>query len=98
MTEDNKKTKAVETLERIKVPLDTILLDDIAGVGKILLRKLMTQVPEGVSDQVTVAVAGPTPVAMQPTDTDPPWFSARSLMMGRPGVCFFFNEPIRNPD
>lgn len=94
MTEDKKK--ALETLERIKAPLDTILLDDISRGVKELINKLAAQVPEGVSDQAVVAVAGLTPIAMVPSSTDPPWFSATIFNDGPDPVYISLNEP-HNP-
>ena len=88
---------AKEEISRVPAPLNTVLLDDIARGIQCILEKMSDQVPDGVTDQVTVAVAGPTSVAMQPTESDPPWFYATVFNDGPSPVFVSLNEPLSNP-
>jgi hypothetical protein len=86
-----RERRAREELERVKAPLEVALLDDIAlGVNR-LNRRLEAQVPEGIKDEVTVAVAGQTPVPMEPVNTKPPYFRAAIFNDGPSPAYVFLN-------
>jgi len=83
---------AREEIERIKAPLDTVLLDDISRGIKQLNKRAEAQVPEGLKDEVVVSVAGKNPVAMQPKNTKPPYFRATVFCDGPDAVYVFLND------
>lgn len=83
--------KAREEIGRIKAPIDTALLDEIARGIRQLNKKMEAQVPEGIKDEATVAVAGSIAVFMRPNSTDPPWFRATIFNDGPDPVYVFLN-------
>lgn len=83
---------AQEEISRIKAPIDTALLDEIARGIRLLNKKIEAQVPEGVKDEATVDVAGPIAVAMRPGSTNPPWFRASVFNDGPDPVYVFLND------
>jgi len=83
---------AREEIGRVKAPLDTVLLDDIARGVKQLNKRLEAQVPEGLKDEVVVNVSGKNHVAMQPKNTKPPYFRATVFNDGPDAVYVFLND------
>jgi len=91
------KDEALDELKRVKAPLDTVLLDEIAR-GIADLKKLMSsQVPEGLKDEVEVSVHGKVPVPMQPRTTMPPYFRATIFNDGPDPVYVMLNDVKAEP-
>ena len=83
---------AREEIERVKVPIDTALLDDISRGIKQLNKRLEAQVPEGLKDEVSFTVSGTNAVPVQPKRTKPPYFRATVFNDGPDPVYVFLND------
>jgi len=93
------EAEALEELKRLKAPIDTILLDDIARGISNLEKIMRAQVPQGIKDEAVVTVHGKIPVPIRPTSTVPPWFRATIYNDGPDPVYVMLNaakaEPLR---
>jgi len=79
-------------VQRVKAPIETVLLDDIARGLADIKRLLEAQVPEGFKEEVDVSVAGTIPVPMEPKLRKPPFFRATLFNDGPDPVIVMLNE------
>jgi hypothetical protein len=97
MTEEGLRKKkaqerAQEKLERIKVPLEVALLDEISRGIKLVAERLEAQVPEGIKDEATFTVSGKNAIAVRPTRTTPPFIRVTVFNDGPDSVYVFLND------
>jgi len=86
-----------ETLKRVKAPIDTVLLDDIARGISDLKKLMQAQIPEGLKEEVEVTAHGKIPVPMQPRTTVPPYFRATVFNDGPDPVYVMLNDIKTEP-
>jgi len=81
-----------EAVERVKAPIETVLLDDIARGIADIRRLLKAQVPEGFKEEVEFSVEGKTAVPLEPKLRKPPFFRATVFNDGPDPVIVMLNE------
>lgn len=86
------RKRSQETLERIKIPIDTALLDDISRGIRQLNNKLAAQVLEGIQDEAYANPSGVNAVSWQSlTKLTPPYFRATVFNDGPSSVYVMLN-------
>lgn len=86
------RRKGQEELERVKVPIDTALLDDISRGIRQVNQRLAAQVPEGEKDEIDIIVNGNNAVPLQPQNSQPPYFKATVFNDGPDPAYVWLNE------
>ena len=92
MSSEEKREKAQETLERVKAPVETVLLDDISRGIKSVVKHLEAQVAQGIKDEAAFSVSGTNPVPIVPPRTRPPYIRATIFNDGPSPVYVFLND------
>ena len=81
-----------QEVERIKAPIDTVLLDDIARGITDIKGLLEAQVPEGLKEEVAWTVEGTRAVPVSGRLIRPPYFRATVFNDGPDPVYVFLNK------